>query len=71
MRTEASFGVGLSLPNSGRRYLRESTNVGNKLSMNNSLSIRRTIYSSVEYHYLEYHYLKELFNRILQVQMAT
>jgi hypothetical protein len=55
--------VGLSLPNSGGRYLFEASNIGNKVSLNNSLSIRKTIYSSAEYHYL-----KELFNRILQVQ---
>jgi hypothetical protein len=55
--------VGLSLPNSGGRYLFEASLVGNKLSMNNSLTIRKSVYSSAEYHYL-----KELFNRIIQVQ---
>lgn len=55
--------VGLSLPNGGGRFIFEPNNTGNRLSVNHSLSIRKTIFSS-----LEYHYLKELFNRIIQVQ---
>lgn len=55
--------VGLALPNGGGRFLCQAQNLGNKLSMNNSLSIKKTIYSSDEYHYL-----KELFNRIIQIQ---
>ena len=55
--------VGLALPNAGGRFLFEASGNGNKLSMNNSLSIRKPIFSSTEYHYL-----KELFSRILQVQ---
>jgi hypothetical protein len=55
---------GLSLPNAGGRFLFEAVaKDGNKLSINNSLSIRKTVFSSSEYHYL-----KELFNRIIQVQ---
>lgn len=55
--------VGLSLPNAGGHYMFEAKNLDNKLSLNNSLSIRKTVYSSAEYHYL-----KELFARILQIQ---
>ncbi len=55
--------VALSLPNSGGRYLFGVQNVGNKIIMNNSLSINRTVYTSDEYHYL-----KELYNRVVQVQ---
>lgn len=55
--------VGLSLPNGGGRFLFEPGNSGNRLSVNHSLSIRKTVFSSVEYHYL-----KELFNHIIQVQ---
>ena len=55
--------VGLSLPNSGGRFLFEAQNTGNRLSLSNSLSIQKSVYSSTEYHYL-----KELFDRILQVQ---
>ena len=56
--------VGLSLPNGGGRFLFEAVGKGeNKLSINNSISIRKTVFSSNEYHYL-----KELFNRIIQVQ---
>lgn len=55
--------VGLSLPNAGGHYLFEAKNADNKLSINNSFSIRKTVYSSHEYHYL-----KELFAQILQVQ---
>ena len=57
--------VGLSLPNQGGRFLFEAQNIGNKLSFNNSLSIRKTVYTSGEYHYL-----KELFARILQLQQS-
>ncbi|MEO5603386.1 MAG: DUF3858 domain-containing protein, partial [Cyclobacteriaceae bacterium] len=55
--------VGISLPNSGGRFLFESSNVENKLSINNSLNINKSIFSSTEYQYL-----KELFDRIIQVQ---
>jgi len=55
--------VGLSLPNGGGNFIFEAQHSDNKLSLNNSLSIRKTVYSSAEYHYL-----KELFNRIIQVQ---
>lgn len=41
----------------------EGRNLGNKFSLNHTLSIRKTVFSSTEYHYL-----KELFSRILQVQ---
>jgi hypothetical protein len=55
--------VGLHLPNSGGRFLFEVTNLDNKLTLNNSLSIRKTVYTSTEYHFL-----KELFSRIIQIQ---
>lgn len=55
--------VGLALPNAGGRFLAEVKYLGNSLSVNSSLLISRTIYSSEEYHYL-----KELFNRIIQTQ---
>ena len=55
--------VGLSLPDGGGRFLFEANNTGNKLALNNSLAIRKTVFSSSEYHYL-----KELFDRILQIQ---
>ncbi len=57
--------IGLSLPNSGGKYLCEALDQGNRLSLSSSLSISKTLYSSAEYHYL-----KELFNRIIQVQNA-
>jgi hypothetical protein len=55
--------VGLALPNTGGKFLFEVQDVGNKLTLNHSLSIRKTVFTSTEYHYL-----KELFSRILQVQ---
>jgi hypothetical protein len=57
--------VGLALPDGGGRFICETQNSNNKLSMSNSLAIKKTVYSSVEYHYL-----KELFNRIIQIQNA-
>jgi hypothetical protein len=53
----------LSLPNSGGRFLLEIQQLDNKITLNNSLTISRTIFSSDEYAYL-----KELFNRIIQIQ---
>jgi hypothetical protein len=55
--------VGVSLPNSGGRFLYEVKKLNNTLSLNNSLNINKAVFSSTEYHYL-----KELFNQILQVQ---
>lgn len=55
--------IGMSLPNAGGRFLLDARNINNKLSLTHSLSIRRPVYSSEEYHYL-----KEMFNRIIQVQ---
>lgn len=57
--------VGLALPGGSGRFLLNVNNANNTFTLNNSLSIRRTLYSSSEYHYL-----RELFNRILQVQNA-
>jgi len=57
--------VGLALPNQGGRYLFECNNVANKLSMNSSLLIGKTVFTSEEYHFL-----KELFNHVIAVQQA-
>lgn len=57
--------VALALPNSGGRYIFDVQLVGNKISMNHSLQISKTVFTSTEYHYL-----KELFNRVIQVQQA-
>lgn len=55
--------IGVSLPQGGGRFLFEAQNAGSTFTMNHNLSISKSVYSSVEYHYL-----KELFNRIIQVQ---
>lgn len=55
--------VGLSLPNGGGRFIVNASDTGEKLSLSSSMIIRRTTYTSTEYHYL-----KELFNNIIQVQ---
>lgn len=55
--------VALALPQAGGRFLFEAKNSDSRLTVTHLLSIRKTVYSSTEYHYL-----KELFNRILQVQ---
>lgn len=53
--------IALSLPNNGGKYLFNILNSGNILTLNNTLSLTKPLYSSEEYHYL-----KELFNRIVQ-----
>jgi hypothetical protein len=55
--------IALSLPNSGGRFLLDSQVAGNRLTLNNALSINRTVFSSEEYRYL-----KELYSRIIQIQ---
>lgn len=55
--------VALLIPNGGGRYIFGAQVLQNKIVINHSLSLARTLYSSDEYHIL-----KELFNRILQVQ---
>lgn len=55
--------VALVLPDSGGRFYVSSSNLGNKLTISNRLTIARTLYTSNEYHLL-----KELFSRILQIQ---
>lgn len=53
----------LSLPSSGGRFLFDIKDLGDKLIVNYSLSINKSVYNSNEYHYL-----KELFNRVIQYQ---
>jgi hypothetical protein len=55
--------VGLSLPNNGGRYLLDAQKNGNKLTINSSLLVAKTVFSSEEYHFL-----KELFNRVIAMQ---
>jgi len=55
--------VALLLPNGGGRYIFGAQVLQDKIIINHSLTLARTLYSSDEYHIL-----KELFNRILQVQ---
>lgn len=57
--------VGLALPNAGGRYLFKIQNTGNRLTMNSSLLINKTIFTSEEYHYL-----KELFSRVVSTQQT-
>jgi hypothetical protein len=57
--------AGLSLPNSGGRYIYDAQKIGNKVSLNNALTISKTVFTSTEYHYL-----KELFTRIIQMENA-
>ena len=57
--------MALALPQGGGRYLFEVQNTGNKLTMNNSLLIAKSIFTSSEYHYL-----KELFNNVIAAQQT-
>ena len=60
--------VALVLYEFGEGYFENSNNYNlllDKISLNSSLQISKTVFSSTEYHYL-----KELFNRIIQVQNA-
>ena len=55
--------VALALPNNGGRYLYDVQQMNNRLMLNHSLQISKTIFTATEYHYL-----KELFNHVIQVQ---
>ena len=55
--------VGLVLPDAGGRFMYAIQNVGHTLTMNSTFSINKTVFTS-----LEYHYLRELYDRVLAVQ---
>jgi len=55
--------VGLVLPDAGGRYMYSIQNVGHTLTMNSSFTINKTVFTS-----LEYHYLRELYDRVVAVQ---
>jgi hypothetical protein len=57
--------IGLALPDAGGRYLYNVQNNGHTLTMNSSLSLNKTVFTS-----LEYHFLRELFDRVVAVQKA-
>jgi hypothetical protein len=57
--------VGLALPNGGGRYIYDLQVNGNKISINNSLSIAKPVFTSDEYHFL-----KELYGRMVQMHNA-
>jgi hypothetical protein len=53
--------VALLLPENGGKYFCKFNAIGNKIMMNQILSIGRPVYSPEEYHYL-----KELFNKVIE-----
>jgi hypothetical protein len=55
--------LGLSLPNSGGRYIVDSKGFENKITLTNTLQINKTVFTSHEYHYL-----RELFQKVVEVQ---
>ncbi|MBT1685853.1 DUF3857 domain-containing protein [Dawidia soli] len=57
--------VGLALPNDGGRFLFDIQQTGNRLSLHNSLQLKRAVYSSEEYHYL-----KELYSRVVAIEQT-
>jgi len=57
--------VALSLPQGGGRYFFNVAKLENKVTLSSSLTINRSVYDSVEYHYL-----KELFARVVQIQQS-
>jgi hypothetical protein len=63
--TEIPAKVGLVLPDAGGRYMYNVQNVGHTLTMNSSFTINKTVFTS-----LEYHFLRELYDRVVAVQMT-
>lgn len=58
--------VALALPNGGGRYIFEVQQQTDKLLVSQSLLIAKTVFTSVEYHYL-----KELFNSVVEANQTT
>jgi len=63
--TEIPAKVGLVLPDAGGRYMYSVQNVGHTLTINSSFTINKTVFTS-----LEYHFLRELYDRVVAVQKA-
>lgn len=57
--------VGLALPGNGGRFLFNIVSDANKITMNNTIQISKTVFTSTEYHYL-----KELFSRVVSTHGA-
>ncbi|MGV3508210.1 MAG: DUF3857 domain-containing protein [Sphingobacteriaceae bacterium] len=57
--------LALALPNSGGRFITQTSVNGNTLILSYSMQLSKSIYSSAEYYYL-----KELYNKIIQTQQA-
>ena len=57
--------VGLALPDAGGRYIFNLARNTKGLTMNSSLQINKTVFSSNEYHFL-----KELFGRVVATQQT-
>ena len=53
--------IALGLPGGGGRFVYEVQNVNNKITVNTTIAINRTVYAASDYQYL-----KELFSRMLQ-----
>lgn len=62
---EAPKSVAFALPEKGGKYTFSVNNIGNKVTMTNTLNLTKAIYNSNEYHFL-----KELFSRIVQIQQS-
>ncbi|HEY3401857.1 MAG TPA: DUF3857 domain-containing protein [Ohtaekwangia sp.] len=58
--------VGLALPNAGGRYLFEIKHADNRITMNSSLLIAKSVFTSSEYHHL-----KELFNHVVSAHQTN
>ncbi|MCD9018571.1 DUF3857 domain-containing protein [Parachryseolinea silvisoli] len=57
--------VGLALPNDGGRFLFDIQQNVNRLSLHNSMQLKKAVYSSEEYHYL-----KELYSRVVAIEQT-
>ncbi len=57
--------IALTLPGSGGRYVFDAQQSGNSLLMNSALLVRKTVFTSNEYHFL-----RELFGRVVSVQQT-
>jgi hypothetical protein len=57
--------AGMMLPQGGGQFVLDFQNGSNKISMNNSLFISRSIFASQEYHHL-----KDLFNQVIAAQQT-
>ena len=62
---ELPASVALTLPQGGGRFLLNVSNLANRITITNSMTINKAVFNSTEYHYL-----KEFYSRRVQIHQS-